>query len=139
MTMPLDFDITASVKEQSAIPFERLTLVRRFDELPLAQIRRGIVYFLAGWSGLSLIYFYRLTKALTPFVGTSLEIYVVEIDCVPAEFMMSTFGHSHPAGSGETIWVRDGRVVSVVDAYDGPQVDSEVLLRTRELLDGDVS
>ena len=132
--MPIKFDITSGVKEQSAIPFERLTVVRRFEELPLAQIRRGIVYFFAGWSGLSLTYFHRATKVLTPFVDTSLEIYVVDIDCVPGDFMMSTFGHSHPAGSGETIWVRDGRIVSVVDTYLGPQVDAEVLRRTRELL-----
>jgi len=132
--MPIEFDITSGVKEQSAVPFERLTVIRRFEELSLAQICRGIVYFFAGWSGFSLTYFHRATKVLASFVDTSLEIYVVDIDCVPEDFMMSTFGHSHPAGSGETIWVRDGRIVSVVDAYLGPQVDAEVLRRTRELL-----
>ena len=135
--MPIEFDITSAVREQSALPFERLTVIRRFEDLPLGRIRRGIVYFFAGWSGLSLTYFHRMTMVLAPWADTNLQIYVVDIDCVPGDFMMSTFGHSHPAGSGETVWVRDGRIVSVVDIYLGPQVDAEVLKRTKELLEDD--
>ena len=137
--MPIEFDITLGVKQQSAIPFERLTVVRRFEDLPLGRIRRGIVYFFAGWSGPSLFYFHRITQVLTPLADTNLEIYVVDIDCVPGDFMMSTFGHLHPAGSGETIWVRDGRIISVAGAYLGPQVDAEVLGRTKELLEDDAA
>lgn len=132
--MPIEFDIMPAVKEHSAISFELLTLVRRFENLPLQQIRRGIVYFFAGWSGLSLAFFRRLTKALASSDTSHLEIYVVDIDCVPGEFLMSTFGHFHPAGSGETLWIRDGRIVSVVDAYPGSEVEAEVLKRTKELL-----
>ena len=134
--MPIEFDITSAVRQSSAIPYERLTLIRRFEDLPLAQIRRGIVYFFAGWSALSLAYFRLATKSLAALTNTSgLDIYVVDMDCVPGDFLMSTFGHLHPAGSGETVWVRDGRIVSVVDAYLGPTAEAEVSRRTRELLD----
>ena len=133
--MPIEFDITPAVRQSSAIPFECLTVIRRFEDLPLAQIRRGIVYFFAGWSGLSLTYFRLATKSLASLMDTpGLEIYVVDIDCVPGDFLMSTFGHSYPAGSGETVWVRDGHIVSVADTYLGPEVEAEVSRRTRELL-----
>jgi hypothetical protein len=133
--MPIEFDITSAVRQSCAIPFERLKLIRRFEDLPLAQIRCGIVYFFAGWSGLSMLYFHVATKSLASLTDTSgLEIYVVDIDCVPGDFLMSTFGHLHPAGSGETVWVRDGRIVSVMDAYLGLAVEAEISRRTRELL-----
>ena len=134
--MQMEFDITPGVRQQSAIPFERMRVVRQFDELSLAQIRRGIVYFFAGWSGLSLHYFHRVTKVLTFFMDTNLEIYVVDIDSVPRDFMMNTFGHSHPAGNGETIWVRDGYITSTADMDLDSQFETEVSQRSKTLLIG---
>lgn len=132
--MPIEFDITAAVRQNSAISFDRVTLIHRFEDLPLARIRRGIIYFFAGWSGLSLHYFRRITTSLASFTDTpDLVIYVVDIDCVPEDFLMSTFGHSNPAGSGETVWVCEGRIVSAVDIWLG-DLHAEVSRRTRELL-----
>jgi hypothetical protein len=131
--MPIEFDITPAVKQHTAIPFERLTVIRHFDHLRLARVRRGIIYFFAGWSGLSISHFHRVTKSLASLTDVPyLEIYIVDIDCVPKDFMMSTFGHRHPAGSGETAWVRDGQIVSVVDIWLS-DIDAEVSRRTREL------
>jgi hypothetical protein len=134
--MPVDFDITPVVREYSSLPFERLTVVRRFEDLPLSQIRRGIIYFFAGWSGPSVSFFRQATDALASMNSSSLEIYVVDIDCVPEEFMTDVFGKTYvyPSGSGETAWIRDGRVVSVMRTYPRADFQTEVLRRTTELL-----
>ncbi len=131
--MPLDFDITPTVRQSSGLPFDQLRIIQQFVDLPLARIRRGLIYFFAGWGPLSSHYFALTTRALAAMDTSRLEIYVVDIDSVPGEFLRTTFGHYHPAGSGETAWVRDGRIVSVSDGL-GAEVESEFVSRTQQLL-----
>ncbi len=132
--MSLDFDITPAVRQGTGLPFERLRIIHQFADLSLAGIRRGIVYFFAGWGPLSTHYFALTTRTLAALDTSRLEIYVVDIDSVPGEFLKATFGHSHPAGSGETAWVRDGRIVSVSDGL-GVEVETEFLRHTAELFE----
>jgi len=90
--MALADEITVSVSRNTALPLDRLRLVSRFDELPLPGIRRGIVYFLAPWSGPSVMYFGAITAALS------------RMDC---SNLQHVFHLRAPAGAGETLWVRD--------------------------------
>jgi hypothetical protein len=55
-TMYTGFDITPTVTRYCAGPLERVRIVSRFEDLRLTQIRRGIVYILAAWSGPSVIH-----------------------------------------------------------------------------------
>jgi len=106
--MPTDFDITPTVTRYCAVPQERVRIVSRFEDLPLTQIRRGIIYLLAAWSGPSVMHFRFITEALSRIDWSGLEFYVVDIDCVPHDFIQATFQRGAPAGVAETIWVRDG-------------------------------
>jgi hypothetical protein len=132
--MNTEFDITPTVMQSSALPPERVRIIRRFEDLPLARIRRGIVYVLAAWSAPSIMHFGRITRALARSDRPNLEFYVLDIDCVPHDFMTATFQHS-AAGAGETMWVRDGVVVASVLTYPRGDVEAEFLKRTKESLD----
>jgi hypothetical protein len=133
--MPPVDNITPTVTRYSALPLERVHLVSRFDDLPLSEIRCGIVYFLAAWSGPSVMHFRSITEVLSRIGSSCLEFYVVDIDCVPDDFMRLTFHRSAPAGAGETLWVGDGVVVASVLTYPRAEVEAEFMRRTRELLD----
>jgi hypothetical protein len=133
--MPTDFDITPTVTHYCAVPQERVHIVSRFEDLPLTQIRRGIVYLIAAWSAPSVMHFNLVTKALSRIDWSGLEFYVVDIDCVPDDFMQATFQRRAPAGAGETVWVRDGVVVASVLTYSRVEVEAEFMRHTRELLD----
>lgn len=137
--MPTDFDITVTVTQYCAVPLERVRIVRRFEDLPLARIRRGVVYLLAAWSGPSVMHFRVITEALSRIDSSGLEFYVVDIDCVPKDFMLASFQRSAPAGAGETVWVRDGAVVASVLTYSRAGVEAEFMRHTRELIDDDAA
>jgi hypothetical protein len=132
--MPTAFDITPTVTQYSALPHERVRIVKRFEELPVTEIRRGVVYLLAAWSGPSVMFFRRITE-LIGCLESMLEFFVVDIDCVPADFFSTTFARHAPTGAGETLWVRDGVVVASVGTYAPADVDVVFLKHTRELLD----
>ena len=55
---------------------------------------------------------------------------------VPDTFALATFGRvSGGCGSGEVAFVRDGEIVATFCAGDPSRLESEVLRRTRDLLD----
>jgi hypothetical protein len=134
LRMPLVDYITLTDTRYSALPLERVHLVSRFEDFRLSQIRRGIVYLFAVWSVPSVLHFRSITEALSRIDWSDLEFYVVDIDCVPEDFMRATF-QCRAAGAGETLWVRDGVVVASILTYSHAEVKAEVMRRTRELLD----
>jgi hypothetical protein len=127
-------EMTDTVSRNSALPLERLRLISRFDDLHLSRIQRGVVYFLAPWSGPSVMYFRAMTAALSRMDSSSLDIYVVHIDCVPDEFMGASFRQRAPAGAGETLWIRDGTIVGAVVTYSRAEAATEFTRRTTDLL-----
>jgi hypothetical protein len=131
---PLRFDIASAVPQSSALPFERLRLVHHFRTLRLAQIRCGLIYFFAGWGPISMQGFRLVTRALASIDTQGLEVIVVDIDSVPPDFLMATFGHAHPAGMGETIWVRNGRIVAALETYIAGVLEPGIVARTHSLL-----
>lgn len=135
--MPTPFDITPTVTKYCAIPLERVRIIRRFEDFPLTQIRRGVVYLLAAWSGPSVRHFRAITESLSRIDSSGLEFYVVDIDCVPEDFMLASFQRSAPAGVGETLWVRDGAAVASVLTYSHSRdgFEAEFMRHTRELID----
>jgi hypothetical protein len=68
------------------VTLERVRIISRFEDLPLAQIRRGIVYILAAWSDPSVMHFRLITEAFSRIDWSRLEFYLVDIDCVPDDF-----------------------------------------------------
>ncbi|HRI69477.1 MAG TPA: hypothetical protein PK156_34840 [Polyangium sp.] len=123
------------VSRYSALPLHRVGIVQRFDDLKFARVRRGIVYFLAAWSGASVMLFRHVTEALARLDSTVLEFIVVDLDCVPADFWAEAFDRLTPAGAGETLWVRDGVVVASALTSPRPGADSEFMRYTRILID----
>jgi len=101
------------VQARSAIPIERLRVVSRFDDLHLPQIRRGIVFVLAAWSGPAVLGLRKFTEAIVEHVTDSLDLVVIDIDCLSQEAIAALFGSSGfpVGGNGETAWVKDGVVV----------------------------
>ncbi len=133
--MPAEFDIRPVVEKYSAIPTERLRILRSCEEFQLSQMQRGIVFVFAAWSGSAIIGLQRFTKVIKPFVADSLDLVVLDTDCLTEILVSQLFRipNLRPAGGGETIWVRDGHVVAGVFAYTAPEALIEQ--HTKELLD----
>jgi hypothetical protein len=133
--VPTEFDIRPMVEKYSAMPVERLRVLRSFEELQLSLIRRGIVFVFAAWSGPAVMALQRFTKALKTIDTDSLDLVVLDIDSLAEESAAQLFGNEGftTGGWGETIWVRDGRAV----ARELTHTASEALIEqhTRGLLE----
>lgn len=132
--MPNTFDFASAVERWSAIALERTRVIRCFDDVRLARPGRSVIYLLAAWSGTSASCLRLITEALARTDWPGLEFSVLDIDCVPDDFMLATF-HNRPAGSGETLWIRDGIIVGAVRCYPHSEVAATFLRNTRDLLD----
>ena len=130
--MPVEFDIRPSVQKNTELPFERLRVVQSLSELRLPDIRAGVVFVFAAWSGPAVMALRRLTHVLSKLDLGSLDVIFLDNDSMTGEDMIQLFGHVFH-GAGETLWVRDGRVVAELSAF---RPDSEALIvsHTRELL-----
>jgi len=122
--MPTEFDIRPMVEKYSAIAVERLRVLRSFEELQFSTIRRGIVFVLAAWSGPAVLALQRFTKVLKTIDTSSLDLLVLEIDSLAQGSAMQLFGSEGftTGGWGETIWIRDGRVVARELAHTASEV-----------------
>src|SRR5688572_22684371 len=133
--MAAEFDIRPMVEKYSSIPMDRLRVLRSFDEVHLPNIRCGIVFVFAGWSGYSVLGLQRFTKLIKSFDTGSLDIVILDTDCLTEGSAKELFGSDSftPGGWGEAVWIRDGQVV----ARELTHVASEVLMaeHTRSLLD----
>ena len=132
--MPSGRDIRPVVEKHSAMPMARIRVARTCDELGLSEIRRGVVFVFAAWSMPAIVAFRRFTKTLSTLALGSVEVVVLDVDCLARETHAQIFGSLTTRGSGETIWVRDGRIVArEIIARNG----SEALLasHTKYLID----
>jgi hypothetical protein len=133
--MSTQFDIRPTVEKYSAIPIARLRVLQSFDEIHLPDMRRGIIFVLAVWSGPAVMGLQRFTKAIQLLDTHSLNLVVLDTDCLTEDSAAQLFGAPGftTGGGGETIWIRDGRVFARVLAYSAPE--SLIEQHTRGLLD----
>lgn len=133
--MSIEFDIRPMVENRSAIPMERLRVLRSFDGLHLPEMQRGIVFVFAAWSVPAVMGFQRLTKMIKTLDTGSLDLVVLDIDCLTAESAELLFGAPGftTGGWGETLWVRDGQIVARALGHSAP--DALIEEYTRGLLD----
>lgn len=132
--MSTQFDIRPMVEKHSAIPIARLRLLQSFDEVQLSDMRRGIIFVLAPWSGPAVMGLQRFTKAIQSLDTHSLDLVVLDIDCLTEDSATQLFGAPSftTGGWGETIWIRDGGVTARVLAHTA--AESMIEQHTRELL-----
>jgi hypothetical protein len=100
-----------SLLSKSRLPAERIIYYPGADETVFREIRCGVLFVMAFWSGPSVMAFARLTEVLSNLDPDGrLQFVVVDTDGVPALYEMAEFlGRMH--GAGETAWVKDGRIV----------------------------
>lgn len=112
--MSAEFDICPMVEKYSSIPMDRLRVLRNFDEVHLSNIQCGIIFVFAAWSAPSVLGLKRFTKVIKSFETTSLDVVVLDIDCLTESFANDIFGSDGftPGGWGEAVWIRDGRIVA---------------------------
>jgi hypothetical protein len=130
--VPVEFDIRSSVQKNTKLPFKRLRVVQNLSELRLPDVRTGIVFIFAAWSGPAVMALRRLTALLSTLDLGSLDVVILDNDSMTGEDMIQLFGHVFH-GAGETLWVRDGRVVAEMSELR-PESEALIVSRTRELL-----
>jgi hypothetical protein len=137
--MRTDFDMRPPVEKYSAIPMAHLRVLQSFDEVHLSEMRRGIIFVLAAWSGAAVMGLQRFTKVIKSLDTRSLDLVVLDTDCLNEDSATQLFGAPSftTGGWGETIWVRDGRIIAQVLAHSAPE--SLIDQHTRELFDDNVA
>ena|SRR6266567_5327869 len=137
--MPTKLDIRPTVGKHSALPIERLRVLRSFDEVQLARMRRGVVFVFAAWSGSAVMGLQRFTKVMKSFDTRSLDLVVLDIDCLTEDSASQLFGVPSftTGGWGETLWIRDGRIVARELAHTAPE--GLIEQHTKRLLDDNVA
>jgi hypothetical protein len=73
------------VQNHSALPIERLRVVCHFEHVRFAEIRRGVVFVLAAWSGPAVVALERFTRIMSDLPTTGLDLVVLDTDCFDAE------------------------------------------------------
>ncbi len=133
--MRTDFDIHPTVEKYSAIPIARLRVLQSFDEVHLPDVRRGIIFVFAAWSGPAVMGFQRFTKVIQSLDTRSLDLVVLDTDCLTEDSAAQLFGLPSftTGGWGEAIWIRDGCVIARALTHTAPEFMFEQ--HTRELLD----
>lgn len=133
--MHTEFDIRPVVKKYSAIPIARLRVLQSFDEVHLPDMRRGIIFVFAAWSGPAVGGLQRFTKVIQSLDTRSLDLVILDADCLTEDSTTHLFGTPSftTGGWGEALWIRDGHVFARVLAHTAPA--SSIELHTRGLLD----
>src|SRR5215213_8742225 len=103
-------DFEKDVRAESMLPFEQLILHRDLSALGAREIGRGVVFLYVPWSVVSRIALRRLTSLLSSMRVPGLQLHVIESDGVWAMANLGIQVH----GSGETAWVRNGKVCFTV-------------------------
>src|SRR5262245_18989427 len=121
--MLTEFDIRRMLEMISAIPMARLRILQSFDEVHLSEMRRGIIFVFAAWIAPSVMAFRRFANAIKPLATRSLDLVVLDTECLTGDSARQLFGAPGftTGGSGETIRVRDGRIIMRVLAPITPE------------------
>jgi len=130
--MAVEFDIRGTVLKYSALGAERLRIIQHSGDFALSGIRRGVVFVFAVWSGPSVQALQRFTRVLATIELGSLDVIILDNDCITDDDKMRVFGHVFH-GAGEVLWIRDGQVIAELSAY---RQESEplILSHTKALL-----
>jgi hypothetical protein len=100
-----------SLVKYSKLPAERIKYVADANEDTVRSINRGILFLMAFWSGPSVIAFAKLTDVLATLKADELELVVVDVDGSPDLYELPEL-KGQVSGSGETAWVRNGKIVN---------------------------
>jgi hypothetical protein len=96
----------------SRLPMERITYIPHANEATVRSIRRGILYLMAYWSIYSVQAFAKLTEVVARLDADGLEFVVVDVDDSPGLYAVPELKGKLSQGAGETIWVRDGKIIA---------------------------
>ena len=129
------FDIRPMVEKCSAVPLARLRVLQSVDGIEPANMRRGIIFVFAAWSGPAIMGFKRFTRVIQSLDTGDFDLVVLDIDCLTADLAAELFGGPGftSGGGGETIWIRDGVVFARELSHAAPE--SLMEQHTRGLLD----
>lgn len=100
-----------SLVKYSKLPAERIKYVADANEDTVRSIGRGILFLMAFWSGPSVMAFAKLTEVLAALKADDLELVVVDVDGSADLYELPEF-KGQISGSGETAWLRQGKIVN---------------------------
>jgi GNAT superfamily N-acetyltransferase len=100
-----------SLLKYSALTPERFVYFEKADQTLFPEIRCGIIFIMAYWSGPSVQRFAALTKTIARLDQEGLlQLWIVDIDGLPEPPALKGFP-LRLSGSGETAWLRDGKLL----------------------------
>jgi hypothetical protein len=120
------------VRKYSALPIERIRVIRDIADFQLAEVRRGVVIVFSAGSGQAVMALQRLTRFLDAR-DESIDLIVIDVESMTTQEMKQWFGREF-RGQGETQWIRDGRVIAFLDACT-PETEALLLSHFKRLLD----
>ena len=126
------FDVGPMVRKYSAVPLDRVRLIRDIADFQLSEIRRGIVIVFAAGSGQAVMALQRLTRFLAAR-NESIDFIVVDIESMTTQEMKQWFGREFH-GHGETLLIRDGKVIASIEVY-APDAEVWMLNYFKRLLE----
>ena len=125
------FDIGPMVWKYSALPPERVKLIRDIADFHLSEVRRGILIIFAAGSGQAVLALQTLTRFLASREEL-IDLIVIDMESMTTQEMKQLFGREF-YGHGETQWIRDGNVVAFLEAYT-PETEVLILKYFKQLL-----
>src|SRR5262249_5826168 len=112
---------------------KRFVVVPSTAQFDVPQIGCGILFFLATWSGPTIVAFAALNRALAAMDLQDLKLYVASIQFLTREFVAKYFPQVTFGGWGETFWIQNGQILRQLSRYDAAQAGM-LEQYTRELL-----
>jgi hypothetical protein len=105
-------EIPESLLVKTRISPKRIEYFEEADESIIEDIRLGVLLVMAFWSVYSVKAFVKLTEVLAQFdPDERLRFVVVNTDGSPALYEKAEF-LGRMSGAGETVWVKEGKIVS---------------------------
>jgi hypothetical protein len=129
--LPMKSVFLQVVEQYSKLPLGRFRVVDDLADLEPRNLRSAVLFVLAVWSWPSVQALRRLTSVLLELELGTVEIVVLDIDCMTCGDMRRLFGRSFP-GAGETLWFSNGLVVAEL-AASGEDSEAAILDYTQRL------
>lgn len=108
--MAFSRDIRPSVRKESVIPYERLSVIDDYDSMQLKSRERCVLFVYTEWSGPAIMAFKLFTRVMEQFSEEHFDIVVLDNDGLTDADAAELFGDEgfRAGGWGEVIWIRDG-------------------------------
>jgi len=129
--MSMNKDFRSAVQKNSQITFERLQIVEQLSDFRMTEIKAAVVFVFALWSGPSIMAFKKFTQLLKTLELGSIEVIVLDNDCMNGKEMVQLFGHVFH-GVGEIVWIKNGRMVA--ELRTNQQDTESVIVQNTKLL-----